>query len=216
VKTAQDLLGHTNPSRTLGLYAQGIDEHKREAQAQITTMLGLDSVGSRPRLADADDLSHDAADLSGRIKLALALATLRGEVTHEVLVCVAQNVITFGTVLGEVERWVLEDGNQIREPIHHLLAATELGGVVEVRKIRKFVGIRQRSDDLFVDLVTDIRLALQGDHVPEAGPRWNSDGGKRHASVFVADVLNKEQHKNVVLVLACVHAAAQFVATGPK
>jgi hypothetical protein len=28
---------------TLGIYTQGIDEHKREAQAQLTAMLGLDS-----------------------------------------------------------------------------------------------------------------------------------------------------------------------------
>jgi integrase len=40
VKTTQDLLRHANPTITLSTYAQAIDEQKREAQAQITAMLG--------------------------------------------------------------------------------------------------------------------------------------------------------------------------------
>jgi hypothetical protein len=61
--------------------------------------------------------------------------SLRGEVPHEVLVCISQNVVAFGAVLGKVERRIFEDGNQVGEPIHHLLAAAELGSVVEVGKI---------------------------------------------------------------------------------
>ena len=78
-------------------------------------------------LADADDLRHDAADLGGGVELALALAALGGEVPHQVFVGVAEDVVALGAVLGEVERRVLEDGDQVGEPVHHLLAAAELG-----------------------------------------------------------------------------------------
>ena len=69
----------------------------------------------------------------------------------------------------KVERLVLEDGDQVGEPLHHLLAAAELGGVVEVRHVGQLVGIGQRGDDLLVDLVADVGLALERDHVLEAG-----------------------------------------------
>lgn len=41
-----------------------------------------------------------------------------------------------------------ENGNQVCEPIHHLLPTAQLGGIVEIGEIRKLIGIRQRSDDL--------------------------------------------------------------------
>ena len=97
------------------------------------------------RVADADDLRHDAADLGGRVELALALAALGGEVAHQVFVGVAQDVVAFGAVLREIERLVLEDGDQVGEPVHHLLAAAELGGVVEVRHVGQLVGVGQRA-----------------------------------------------------------------------
>ena len=78
------------------------------------------------RVADADDLRDDAADLGGGVELALALAALGGEVAHQVFVGVAQDVVALGAVLREVERRVLEDGDEVGEAIHHLLAAAEL------------------------------------------------------------------------------------------
>ena len=79
------------------------------------------------RVADADDLRDDAADFGGGVELALALAALGGEVPHEVFVGIAQDVVALGAVLGEVEGLVLEDGDEVGEPLHHLLAAAELG-----------------------------------------------------------------------------------------
>src|ERR1039458_9866475 len=38
----------------------------------------------------------------------------------------------------------------------------------------------------------------------------------KYAGVFVADVFDEEEDEDVVLVLAGVHAAAQFVAAGPE
>ena len=168
------------------------------------------------RVADADDLRDDAADLGGRVELALALAALGGEVPHQVFVGVAQDVVAVGAVLGEVERLVLEDGDEVGEPLHHLLAAAELGGVVEVRHVGQLVGVGQRRDDLLVDLVADVGLALERDHVLEAGALRDGDRRVRHAGVLVADVLDEQQDEDVVLVLAGIHAAAQFVAARPE
>ncbi len=161
---------------------------------------------------DAEDLRDDAADLGGGVELALALAALGGEVPHQVFVGIAQDVVAVGAVLREVERLVLEDGDEVGEPVHHLLAAAELGGVVEVRHVGQLVGVGQRGDDLLVDLVADVGLALEGDHVLEAGALRDGDRRVGLAGVFVADVFDEQQDEDVVLVLAGIHAAAQLVA----
>ena len=171
--------------------------------------------------ADADDLGHDAADLGRGVELAFALPTLTGEVAHEILVGIAQDVVVVGTVLGEIELRLLEDGNEIREAIHHLLALAEFVRVVEVRKVRAGqTGVRvdQRLDDLSVDQTADVTLALEGDHVLEARAFRNDDGrGEVIAvAVFVGNVFDEEHEQDVVLVLAGIHATAQFIAGGPE
>ena len=165
---------------------------------------------------DAEDLRHDAADLGRGVELPLALATLGGEVPHQILVGVAEDVVAVGAVLREVKRGVLEDGDEVGEPLDHFLAAAELPGIVEVRHVGQLVGIGQRGDDLLIDLVADVALALERDHVLEVRACGDGDRRERLAGVLVADVLDEEQHKNVVLVLAGVHAAAQLVAAGPE
>ena len=69
---------------------------------------------------------------------------------------------------------------------------------------------------LLVDLVADVTLALQGDHVRKVRTIRDGDRGIRHARVFVADVLDEQQNEDVVLVLTGVHAAPQFVAARPE
>jgi hypothetical protein len=98
------------------------------------------------------------------------------------------------------------------EPVYHLLAAAQLGGIVEVRHIGEFVLLGKRGDDFLVNLVADVALTLERNHVFETGTPWDSDGRVGLARILVADVLNKEQDQYVVLVLAGVHAAAQLVA----
>ena len=91
------------------------------------TASGIVSGGVRPdvRLVDAEDEREDQADFRRGEELALTLAALGGEVAHEVFVGVAEQVVAIGAVLGEVEGWVLEDGDQVGEAIHHFLAAAE-------------------------------------------------------------------------------------------
>ena len=60
------------------------------------------------RVVNADDLRRDAADLGGRVELSIALATLSGEVPHQVFVGVAKDVVALGAVLREVERRTLK------------------------------------------------------------------------------------------------------------
>ena len=194
----------------------GLVAHLQEQRAGTAGRVVDGRGGTGLRVADADDLRHDAADFGGRVELPLALATLGGEVPHQVFVGVAEDVVALGAVLREVERRVLEDGNEVGEPVHHLLAGAELGGVVEVREVGQLVGAGQRGDDFLVDLVADVRLALERDHVLEAGAGRDRDRRVGLARVLVADVLDEEQDEDVVLVLAGVHAAAQLVAAGPE
>jgi hypothetical protein len=72
----------------------------------------------------------------GGVELALALAALGGEVPHEVLVGVTQDVVVLGAVLGEIERGVLEDGDEVAQLLDLLRAVAELVWIVEVRESR--------------------------------------------------------------------------------
>jgi len=49
--------------------------------------------------ADGEDLGDDAADFRRRIELAFALATLGGEVAHQIFVGIAEDVIAIGAFL---------------------------------------------------------------------------------------------------------------------
>ena len=163
------------------------------------------------RAANADDPGHDAADFGGGVELALALATFGGEVAHQVFIGIAKNVVAIGAVLGEVQRGVFKRGDEIGEPVHHLFAGAELGGVVEVWHVGQLVGCSQRADDLFVDLVANVRGALERHHVGKAGTCRNGDGREGLTGVLVADVFDEQQHQHIVFVLAGIHAAAQLV-----
>ena len=194
----------------------GFVGHFQQQRAGAAGRIINGGVVRRLSIADADDLRDDAADFGGRVKLPLALAAIHGEVLHQVFIGVAEDVIAVRAVFAEIESLIFKDGDEVGEPVHHLLAAAELRGVVEVGHVGELVGVGQRRDDLLVDLVADVGLALERDHVLEAGAFGNLDRRIRHAGVFVADVFDEQQDQHVVLVLAGVHAAAQFVATRPE
>jgi len=156
---------------------------------------------TRLRLTDAQYLRHDAADFGGCVELSLALAALRGEVPHQILVRVPEQVIPFGAVLRKIQRLALEDGDQVRQTIHHLLAAAELVRVIEIGEIRELVRTRQRRNDLLIDLVADVGLALQRHHILETRPRGYRDRRIRHARILIADVLDEQQHQHIILIL---------------
>ena len=168
------------------------------------------------RLMDTDDPRHDAADFRRCVELAFALTALGGEMAHQVFVGVAEDVVAVCAVLAEVERLVLENRNQVGQSVDDLLTAAEFARIVEVGHIGQLIGIGQRPDDLLVDLVANVRHTFEGNHVLEAGAFGNGDRRVRNASVLVGNVFNEQQDENVILVLAGIHAATQFVAGGPK
>ena len=59
-------------------------------------------------------------------------------------------------------------------------------------------------------------LPLSATMSAKLAPSGNRDRGVGLAGVFVADVFHEQQDEDVVLVLAGIHAAAQFVAAGPE
>jgi hypothetical protein len=167
-------------------------------------------------VTDAENLGDDAAHFGRGIELALAFATLGGEVPHEVFVCVAEEIIAVGTVAREVEGGVLEDGDKVGEALHHLPAAAELVGVVEVRHVGQLVRPSERIENLLIDLIADVGFALQRDHVGKARAFGDANGRVRLVGVAITDVFHEQEDEDIVLVLAGIHATAQFVAGSPE
>jgi hypothetical protein len=140
---------------------------------------------------------------------------------HKVFVVVTQNVVVIGAVLREVEIGVFEDGDQVGKPFDPFVALAELVRIVEVRKIgagQSFVGLDKRLNDPRVDQIADVRIPLERHHVLEACALRNGDRRLKIVTVtiLVRDVLDEQHEQDVVLVLAGIHAAAEFVTGGPE
>ena len=109
-------------------------------------------------------------------------------------------------------------GDELGEPVHHLLAFAKLVFVVEISNVNdalKLVLLRQSGDDL-VDPVADFLIALELDHVGKRAAFGYMDQGIGVPGVFVGDVFDEKQGEHKVLVLGCIHPAAQLVAALPE
>lgn len=99
---------------------------------------------------------------------------------HEELIGIAEKVVVVGTVAGKIEVLVFKNGDEGGEPVHHFLAGTKSGGLVEIREVsarqRAAVGFDKGLNDILVDLVADVRAALEFAHIGEAGPLGNLEG----------------------------------------
>ena len=104
--------------------------------------------------------------------------------------------------------------DQLGEPVLHLLARAELVSSLKSASSMtplQVVRLGQLADDL-VDLVADLLVALEGDHVAEARALGHARSGSSpwFAGRLVRDVLHEQQRQDVVLVLArrpCCRAA---------
>ena len=164
------------------------------------------------------DLGHDAGDLGGGEELPLALAGFNREMAHQVFVGIPHDVVALGAVAAEVERWVVEDGDQIGESVNHVLALAEFVGVVEIGNINhtlEVIGFRELADDL-VDFVADFLVALERDHVGKTAALGNVEQVVLLTGGLIGDVFHEQQDEDVILVLRSVHPPAQFVATCPE
>ena len=194
-----------------------LEQERSRAAGGVVCSGSGDRVGGR----DADDLRHDAADFGRGVELALAFAALTGEVPHQILVGIAEYVVVLGAVLRKIQRGVFEDGDEVAELLDLVSAVAEFVRVVEIREVaagEAGVGVDQSLDDLGVDLVADVGLALEGDHVLEASALGDVDGWGEvfRIAVFVGDIFNEQHEQDIVLVLAGIHAATQFIARGPE
>ena len=204
--------GEVQPLRALG-FVVGLEKQRTGTARGV-----VDGLAGAGRAADADDLGHDARNLRRGVKLALALARLGGEVAHQVFIGVAQKVIAFGAIAPEIKGWRVENGNQVGEAVHHVLALAELVGVIEVRNINhplEVVRVSQFADD-FVDLVADFFVALERDHIRKTAALGHIQQIILLAGGLVRHVFHEQQDQDVILVLRGVHAAAQLITTGPE
>jgi len=74
----------------------------------------------------------------------------------------------------------LEDADQVAQALDQSRAFAPLFWIVEVGEVaagEAGVGIDEWLDNLRVDLVADVALALEGDHVLEAGALGDVTGG---------------------------------------
>ncbi len=166
--------------------------------------------------ADADHLRDDPGDLGRRVELPLALPRLGGEVPHQVLVGVAEQVVALGAVCPEVKP--LKYRHKPGEAVLHLFSPPELRLVVEVRLVDdapEIVCFREPADDL-VDPIADLLVALQFHHIGETSTLRHHDDRVLPSSVPVGDVLHKQQREDVVLVLRGIHTTTELIATAPE
>ena len=137
---------------------------------------------------------------------------------HEVFVGIAEKIVVVRTVFGKVEFLVFKYGNERGKPVHHLLARAELGGIVEIRKVRTgqrgAVGV---DDDLLVYLVADIGLPFEKAHVGKAGACGDFERGKGTGiGKLVRHVFDEQHEQHIVLVQTGIHAAAKGIAACPE
>ena len=129
---------------------------------------------------------------------------------HQVFVGVAEQVVSLGAIAAEVETGAVEDRDEIREAIHHLLAFAELVSVVEVGYIDhpfEVVRLGELRNDL-VHLVADFLVALERHHIGEASAFWNIEERILLVGILIGDVFDEQQDQNIVLVLRGIHATA--------
>ena len=164
-----------------------------------------------------DHLRHHPADLGGGVELAFALAALGGEVPHEVLVGVPQQVVVLGPVAAEVQGRLVELPQQRTDPVDQFPALAELLVVVEAGEVDHALQPVGAGDggDLLVDLLPDVLRPGQRDKVGVPAAAGHLDQPAAGLGP-VGNVLHEQQHEDVVLVLRGVHPAPQRIALRPQ
>jgi len=104
-----------------------------------------------------------------------------------------------GAVLGEVQLGFLEDGDEVRELLYASGAVAKFVRVVEVRKItaarRELASMSGWMTCLLI-LSPMSLVALEGDHVLEAGPlRIVTGGAKSSESPYLSEMYLMNQHE---------------------
>ena len=156
---------------SVGCLAEGTQQQRTAAAGHV-----VDGVIGTGEILHVEHLGHHTAHLGGGVELTLALATLGGEVLHQILVGIAQQVIIGGTVEREVQFVALKFADEFGECLHLGLSRPEFGVVVEV-------GQGETADEggiclayrlqLLVDFLSDMRILLQCHEVLEVAAVGN-------------------------------------------
>src|SRR5271165_2674134 len=111
--------------------ARGLGGDFEQQRARATCRFVNSLVLASPSV-DPDHLGEDPRHFCRGVELAFALARFSGEVAHQILVGVPEQVVALGAGAAEVE--VVKDRHQAGQPVNHLLAFAQLLLVVEVRE----------------------------------------------------------------------------------
>jgi len=200
-----------------------------DRERDVSGIGGLQEQGSRsarwvvdglPGAGGAVNACHsgnDSRNFGRRIELTLALAGLRREVPHQVFIGVAEDVVPIGAIPAEVQLFTAEDVDESRQRRHHLWAAAEFLGVVEVGAVDDVLEVVRLRDtgDRGVDPLADVLGAAQLLQVVERATQGHIDQRVVLAGA-VGHVFHEEEREDVVLVKGCIHAATELVAAVPK
>jgi hypothetical protein len=134
-------------------------------------------------------------------------------VAHQIFVGIAQQVVALGAIFAEIQGRVTKDGNQIGEAVLHLLPLAQLIGIVEIGHVDNTLEAISLSDpgNNFIDFIADLFIAFERDHIGKAATVRNFDQRVKLARIFVGDIFEKEEDKDIIFVLRGIHAATKFV-----
>ena len=147
-----------------------------------------------------------------------ALAGLLRKLHHEILIGIADDVITAGTVVFEVNRRILEYGNQAGHLIDQFFAGTKFVGIVETdiwKGTLESIVLKELLDNL-IHPFTDIAFPLGSNQVIKGCAFAYGKLGERLTLVSVGHIFKEQQDKHIVLVSCRFHATPQFIASFPK
>ena len=166
-------------------------------------------------IAYPKDSGYRAGWFRGSVELTFGFSACDGKPLHEVFINIPKYVVAGSLVLPEVKLGAAEDVDELRELLDHLLALADLGIVVEMDVLEHTAQLRVRSGKRGkgdVDLLADVLFVAKILEVVEAAPLWQYDGGVLASLELVRDVLHEHERKNIILVLAWVHAASKLIA----
>ena len=163
---------------------------------------------------DVNHLCHNAGNFGRCVELSFTLSAFGSEVPHQVFVGVSKYVVALCAVTAEIQFRLFKYSNQVAQPVNLLFALTHLFIIVKVGNgdnTGQVIGFGKFPDNL-IDFVANVGLPFQLHHVFETA----AFGNINQCAAFVGYVFHKQQNQYIVLVLACIHAASQFVAACPK
>ena len=138
--------------------------------------------------------------------------------THQVFVSVSKYIIPFSSVATEIQCRIVEYGNKIRETVYHLLPLTQLVRIVKVSNIYYALEVIlccKLADDL-VDLIANLLVAFECNHICKATTLWYIEQVSRLACGLIGNVFHEQENENVILVLRGIHPPTKFIAACPE